>query len=62
MPTPGAIPHIAGLIVAAKIICRIYTKYGEKIIPFLDTAEAAALAALGAACSEFLATLPINDG
>lgn len=55
------IPHLAGLIVAAKIICRIYSKFGEKIAASLDTPEALALAALGAACSEFLATLPIDD-
>jgi hypothetical protein len=55
------IPHMAGLIVAARIICRIYTQYGTKIMPFLDVAEAAALATLGAACTEFLSTLPIQD-
>jgi hypothetical protein len=52
---------MAGLIVAARIICRIYTQYGTKIMPFLDVAEAAALATLGAACTEFLSTLPIQD-
>lgn len=52
---------MALLISAAKIICRVMEKYGDKILLSLDGPEAIAVTALAAACEQFKATFPLND-
>jgi len=61
MPIDKRVFGLALLINAAKVICRVMDKYGEKILVSLDTPEAVALAALAAACEQFKATFPLND-
>lgn len=58
----GRIPHMATLIAAAKVICRILDKYLPQMSPYLDAPELAAIAALKLACDAFEEQLPINDG
>lgn len=61
MPISTRVYGMAILIVAAKTICRVMEKYGDKLIASLDTPEAAALIALQAACEQFKATFPLSD-
>jgi hypothetical protein len=57
----GRIPHMATLIAAAKVICKVLDKYLAQMTPYLDTPELAAITALKLACDAFEDTLPIND-
>jgi len=61
MALNGHIPHMASLIAAAKVICKILDAYLPQMSPYLDTPELTAITALKVACEAFKATLPIND-
>lgn len=61
MPEPVRIPHMATIIAAANVICRVLDKYYSRVVIYLDTPEATALLALKIACEQFKATLPISD-
>lgn len=61
MPITTRVYGLTILMIAAKTICRVMDKYGDKILASLDGPEAIALTALAVACEQFKATFPLND-